>query len=285
VPYFLVNVVNSKSFLHMPEKNETFPNGLEAFLLFVVLFIAEYLAGAALYDMRGVLGIDPSDVSGLVALLGNAIVFTFVMEYKQLSYKSLFHSSSASKTATLLVLGPAITLTVPAILLMLGTLTEGMLKIFPLSRWEEAAFARMGSGSFAAIVMVCVLAPVLEEMFFRGIILRSFLRQYPKWTAILGSATLFGFAHMNLYQFVGALITGVFLGWLYERTRSLLPCIWLHAVYNSACLVVPACTDSGANDFSFTGVPAVLWGGAFLLALTGAWILQLVLVGAKFKRQ
>lgn len=66
--------------------------------------------------------------------------------------------------------------------------------------------------------------------------MRSFLGQYPKWAAILASAGMFGFAHMNTYQYVGAVIIGVFLGWLYERTKSLLPCIGLHAAYSTLCV-------------------------------------------------
>jgi membrane protease YdiL (CAAX protease family) len=39
---------------------------------------------------------------------------------------------------------------------------------------------------------------VLEEMLFRGIVLRSFLLLYPRGAAIAGSAILFGFAHLNI---------------------------------------------------------------------------------------
>ena len=56
-----------------------------------------------------------------------------------------------------------------------------------------------------------------------GIILRSFLQQYERNYAILGSAVVFGFYHMNIYQLVGASLFGIVAGWLYERTRSLIP--------------------------------------------------------------
>ena len=50
--------------------------------------------------------------------------------------------------------------------------------------------------------------------------------------AIVWSAALFGIAHMNLYQFATAFAIGIVAGWLYERCRSLWPCILLHAAYN-----------------------------------------------------
>lgn len=259
----------------MHEKNQNFPNALEAFLLVVALMMAEFLVGAALYDARGVLGMEPRQLSGLIMVLGNGLVFTFVMHYKGLTYRELFHASTSSGAATIFMLVPAIVMTVPAQLL-LDTLLQGLLVwFFPLSQWEEAAFKEMASGSFAMTVCVCLLAPVLEEMLFRGIILRSFLQQYSKWTAIVGSATLFGFFHLNLYQYVGALITGLFLGWLYERTRSLLPCIALHAAYNTSVVLLGSDSDTLEGIDS---IPSFYWIAALLLGLTGMFILRRCLI-------
>ncbi len=222
----------------MAQKNENFPNALEGFFLFLALLLAEFVVASVLFDMNGQLGMDPLDLNVLVLVIANGIIFTVVMEHKQLSYRELFHASPTSKRATLLVTAPAIALTIPALFLSLGSVTGWLAQVFPPSDWELAYFASLGSGSIAAVLLVCILAPVLEEMLFRGIVLRSFLQQYPKWTAIVGSATLFGFAHLNLYQFVCALMLGIFLGWLYERTQSLLPCIWLHGLFNASWVVL-----------------------------------------------
>ena len=261
----------------MAERNENFPNGGEASLLVVMLFIAEYLVNAAAYDSRRFLSMDPQDIGGIVMVLGNGLIFTFLMHYKSLSYRELFHSSSSSKTATVLVLFPAIALTIPVLVLAISSLLDFLVWLVPLSDWEVAMFARMGSGSFSNVVYACVLAPVLEEMLFRGIILRSFLRQYAKWTAIVGSATLFGFAHMNIYQFVGALIMGVFLGWLYERTRSLLPCIALHATFNSTVTAMDLTVANDAQGIA-SGISPLSWAAAFLLGATGVFILRRALI-------
>lgn len=254
----------------MKEKNATFPNGLQAVFLVIASIMAEYVIAAALYDMGVALSVTPEELSGLIMVLGNAVLFTVVMHHKQLSYRALFHSSSSSKTAVVLVLFPAIALTLPLVFLMSNTLIEAAAWAFPLSSNETAMFSFMGSGSFAMVVAICVLAPVLEEMLFRGIILRSFLQQYSRWQAIVGSAAVFGFAHLNLYQYIGAVIMGVFLGWLYERTRSLLPCIALHAAYNATCMMTGAV---GAWEGVFD-VPATLWCTALLLGLAGFTILR-----------
>jgi hypothetical protein len=113
-----------------------------------------------------------------------------------------------------------------------------LMRMVPLSAWEESLFSRMADGSVAAVLAVCVMAPLLEEMLFRGIVLRGFLQRYSRWQAIVMSALLFGAAHMNIYQFVVGFVMGVVLAWLYERTRSLIPCIALHAAYNTTTLLL-----------------------------------------------
>ncbi len=256
----------------MIEKNETFPSGLEAFFMLIALFAAEFVIGAAMYDMRDILALPRQDVGMLTTLLANGVVFTAVMHYKTLSYRDLFHSSPFSAGSTVLVLTPAIALTVPAIVLANSALSALLVHLFPLSVSEAALFEEMSSGSFGAIVGACILAPVLEEMLFRGIILRSFLKQYSKWAAIVGSATLFGVAHMNLYQFVVALVVGIGCGWLYERTRSLLPCIALHGAYNATLTMIDLSAARGTPDAFSNPTPSFYFAAAMLAALGGAML-------------
>ena len=85
-------------------------------------------------------------------------------------------------------------------------------------------------------------------MLFRGIILRSFLQQYDRRSAMLGSAVVFGFAHLNSLQFVLAFTMGLVFGWLYERTRSLWPGILLHMAFNTASILLE--NEGGPLDLS-----------------------------------
>jgi hypothetical protein len=257
----------------MTERNETFPNGLEAFFLVVALFAAEFVIGAAMYDLRGVLALPNQDVAGLTTLLGNAVVFTAVMHYKNLSYRDLFHSSGAAVAATLVILTPAIALTIPALVLLTSTIGAYLVEWFPLSSAETAMFEEMGSGSLGAIIGACVLAPILEEMLFRGIILRSFLQQYSRWAAIIGSAALFGLAHMNIYQFSAAMVMGIAAGWLYERTRSLLPCIALHGAYNGLLTLIDLSAAAGTNNGFLSPTPS-LYFAALVMAAAGVGMLR-----------
>lgn len=243
-------------------KSVAFPSAAQAALLFVALFLCEFAVAAALRDANGWLGLNPMQIGVLAAVLGNGCVFAVVMHFQKLTYRALFHPSPASARAMLMLVVPPVLLLVPALLLTITSTLNLLMRIAPLSAWEESMFSRMADGSVAAVLAVCVVAPLLEEMLFRGIVLRGFLQRYPRWQAIFMSALLFGAAHMNIYQFVVGFVMGTVLAWLYERTRSLIPCIALHAAYNSTTLLLADWLDAASPS-------RLLW--AVLLALaTGA---------------
>ena len=246
----------------MPSPNSAaFPSLAQAALLFVALFLCEFVMGAALRDANGWLGLNLMQIGVLSAVLGNGCVFAVVMHFQKLTYRELFHHSPSSPGAMLMLVVPPVLLLVPALLLAITSALQLLMAIVPLSRWEESFFSRMADGSVAAVLAVCVMAPLLEEMLFRGIVLRGFLQRYPRWQAIFMSALLFGAAHMNIYQFVVGFVMGTVLAWLYERTRSLIPCIALHATYNTTTLLL-------ADRLEAASPSRLLW--AVLLALAAA---------------
>ena len=77
------------------------------------------------------------------------------------------------------------------------------------------------------------LAPVAEEILFRGI-LYSALKQigYPRF-ALWGSAVAFAAIHLNAPIFLPLLVLGLALAWLYERTNNLLATITAHSLFNA----------------------------------------------------
>jgi len=263
----------SKAADQIRERYARFPSVVEAFFLIVALFAAEYVVGAALRDLRGLSGIDPRDISGVVTVLGNGILFSVLLYYKRMSYASLFHPSTNSVRATVGTVCLPILLMIPASTLAMSALVAMLEWFVPTSRWEDAMFERMMSNEFAAIVASCVLAPFLEEMLFRGVILRSFLQQYSRQRAFLYSAALFGLAHLNIYQFTVAFLGGIFLAWLYERTRSLWPCILLHGAYNSL-VTWGWYASSRAEQGIWEATPLAMGVISLLLAFAGFSLLR-----------
>jgi len=77
-----------------------------------------------------------------------------------------------------------------------------------------------------------VLAPVIEETLFRGIIFGALMSYCGKWIAGAISAAMFSGLHMQAYGFVPRFILGLVLAHLYARYRSLYPAVALHALNN-----------------------------------------------------
>lgn len=88
------------------------------------------------------------------------------------------------------------------------------------------------------LLSIALLAPILEEMLFRGSIEGHLLNTWQNpWGAIIVSSLVFGVVHMNPAQIPFAFLLGVMFGWLYYRTGSLLPGIIGHVLNNSVAAV------------------------------------------------
>ena len=83
-----------------------------------------------------------------------------------------------------------------------------------------------------------VLAPVLEELFFRGILLRKIERAAGTVPAVLITSLLFGLYHGNLSQGIAAAAAGLALGLAYVRTDALLVSVVMHAAVNTAAFLL-----------------------------------------------
>lgn len=87
--------------------------------------------------------------------------------------------------------------------------------------------------------VVGLLAPLAEEMVFRGAILRSLLRwKSNPWVGIVISAILFAVIHMNPAQMPHAFLIGLLLGWMYWRTDSIVPGVVYHWLNNTVAYIL-----------------------------------------------
>jgi uncharacterized protein len=99
-------------------------------------------------------------------------------------------------------------------------------------KWEPSR-----AGAFAAFfVVVAVVAPVVEELTFRG--LGFFLLwSYGRWPAIVLTGILFGMAHGLLLALPVLAVFGIAVGWVRDRTRSVYPGMILHGTFNGVALI------------------------------------------------
>lgn len=121
--------------------------------------------------------------------------------------------------------------------------------------WDMGILKEIGdmSRNPLGIISICVMAPLLEEGIFRGTIERKLLEKNRNpWCAIVISALAFAIVHGNLTQGIIALILGLFMGWIYYRTRNIWLCIFVHALNNTVSVVGTWATGdvSGVSPFS-----------------------------------
>lgn len=88
--------------------------------------------------------------------------------------------------------------------------------------------------------VICLLGPVAEELVFRGAILRSLLhwKSEYQWSMISLSSFYFALIHFNPAQMPHAFVIGLLLGWMYQRTRSIAPCIAFHWANNTVAYIL-----------------------------------------------
>lgn len=94
-------------------------------------------------------------------------------------------------------------------------------------------------GAAHLFVQAAVLAPIAEELFFRGLLLQTMLRYVPSASvAIAVSAVLFGLVHVSTpLQIIPLMTMGAILAWLRLRYRSLTLCIVVHMLFNLRTLL------------------------------------------------
>jgi membrane protease YdiL (CAAX protease family) len=90
------------------------------------------------------------------------------------------------------------------------------------------------------VVALVVLAPLGEELIFRGLLLRGLVRRMPFWVAALVSAVMFAAAHLDAYALwpraIALVLTGLVLAWIYRR-RGYWAAVTAHATVNGVAAV------------------------------------------------
>ena len=88
------------------------------------------------------------------------------------------------------------------------------------------------------ILAVAMLAPIAEEIFFRGVVFNAWLREGGRRWAYLGSSVLFAAIHISVVTLLPIFLLGLALAWVYERKGNLLAPIAMHAAVNGISVAV-----------------------------------------------
>jgi membrane protease YdiL (CAAX protease family) len=190
---------------------------------------------------------DP-DLKGDGALLAAQAMFDGLLLFVAVGVASEWRFSALAGPLRLLGLRP---FRPSAIWLLLGTLVvyyiaAGLFASLVLKPDQEDIGGELGIGNpsiviaVAAVLMIVLLAPVAEELFFRGFVFAGLRTRWSLWPAAITSGLIFGLVHAptGITTVVPLATLGLALCWLYDRTGSLWPCVIAHMINNGLALAV-----------------------------------------------
>lgn len=161
----------------------------------------------------------------------------------------------------------------------------------PLPKFMEDIFRSLSEGDpLISFVAMCLIAPLAEELFFRGWMLRGFLANYSARKSIWLTAVIFALFHLNPWQALVALPLGLLFGWFVVRTGSLAPGIIGHFVVNftNTNLMLPLGAALGHSAESLKEATHLPWDmvgiGALICVLGLGWLWRELPSEDPFKR-
>jgi membrane protease YdiL (CAAX protease family) len=250
-------------------KQDTYPSFIQSLAILGIIFLCMLLFLPLIMWGDAILRMDIVFLFYYLLAMGSAFGAVHLIRKQktgQVSYSFKPFPWYFILIIPLIALGLQIGVTLPMIqwLPYPAELIEAM-EIFNQSSW------------FIGFITLAIVAPVIEEFIFRGIILDGLLKRYSPTFAILMSSLLFAFVHLNPWQFISAMNIGILSGWLYYRTRNLWLPIFVHVVNNSFPLFLDVFTD-----IDFSSDLTSLYGGSEWYVLVVLTSIGIVILGLLF---
>jgi len=175
--------------------------------------------------------------TSLFHLLALCAVGAF-LHYERLHWSEAFGLRSPGFVkATVLALLIA-TLALPASWLLIAAISSLMraVAVEPVTQQAVQTLQQSHTWEQRAMfgIVAVLLAPVVEELLFRGILYPTIKQAGFPHTALWGTSLFFAFTHANLLTFLPLACLAMALVWLYERTNNLVAPIIAHAAFNAA---------------------------------------------------
>jgi membrane protease YdiL (CAAX protease family) len=209
-------------------RDPSYPGIGQAIKLLLLLFLLQVLLTLPIAALRPTL--HPAATAG-VSLCSTAIIIAWGVRRTGASFREVMPLGAVRPSVL-----AALVVTVVGLSVLLSELGNMLQSVLPPPAWFAETMADLIGGKkslWGSILLASIVAPVTEEPLFRGLILRGFLARYRVGTAIASSALLFALFHLNPWQFAAGAATGVLFAWCFVKTRSLVPCLFGHAVNNS----------------------------------------------------
>ncbi len=244
-------------------------NFLQGILVALALFAAQFIAIiiGALVALATV-GVDGDNFMGVTTGVGLILAFPIAVWI-------IFRKRSLEASALKWENGFWILIPISFLMTFCTSyIVSSLVQLLPTYEKMVSQYAEMIGTIDPKLLFVggVIIGPICEEIIFRGIILKGFLKTYDYKKAILFSALIFSFIHMVPIQVIATFFIGLVLGYVYYKTRSLwLVCI-IHILNNLVAVLAGTegmesgeiTRDMFSSDLLFIGSLALAAVGVYL---------------------
>ena len=91
---------------------------------------------------------------------------------------------------------------------------------------------------FITIILVSMIVPICEEVFFRGFLINGLERKFNLKISLLISSGIFSIFHIHIGSLFPTFILGICLGLLYIKSKSIYPSIFIHSIHNFLAVII-----------------------------------------------
>ena len=180
--------------------------------------------------------------------LGVLALFFFIRKKNPLKACSILPPRAGESLAIMIPLGISLNLFVSA---LLGLLPENL-----ISGYLEASNQVMTGNGALLLIAVILVAPITEEVVFRGLIYGRFQRGMPKWAAVLSASLLFGLMHGQILWILYTFLVGALFCLVFSKRGTLLSTMVLHISFNGGSFL--AGLLSGASQLAVMGAAGLV---------------------------
>jgi membrane protease YdiL (CAAX protease family) len=243
--------MSENSTVEIPEKTPTTWNGIDVVLivlgiLFIIFISLIVIMGILSISSTGDLNNLPFTQKSTISLsIGSALLESFAIlagvyffgirrrnyQWDAAGIRPVSQRWIAISVAVGLIAIPVSSLVAVAVQYLLDLPLENPQLPFLLP--EDISTA----GMIIMVILVGLIVPFAEELFFRGILYQWMRDRFGIWIGVIGSSLLFGIVHGEIAIGTAAFVLGVILAAVYERSHSLWPGVIVHALNNTVKII------------------------------------------------
>ncbi|MGL4331723.1 MAG: lysostaphin resistance A-like protein [Bacteroidales bacterium] len=202
-------------------------------LLIIPIYLISALTIGKLSEICSFFGADEAFTSSLKLLLSSPLTWLIaysIIKKENQNFKYSFKFGEPANIPLIILAAIGFQYGIISPVVSLIPISESIVSIV------EKAFLIIPLSSI--MLSVIIISPVFEELIYRGIILDTLLKKRKRWTAIFIAAFIYGFIHLNPYQFCSVFLLSLFIGWIYSYTKSISICVLIHCVVNTSEAII-----------------------------------------------